>query len=159
RTQFSLGNERQLTIDVSDSAQGYITVNTIDITPACPGVPKQAYPWTGLYYPEVPVTLTAKAKPGYRFTHWEGDSVSTEETLNITLSTAKNFKAFFETAPVADTATKVIHYWHFNKLVSSVTVTSVVADTSLSGNAVITYPGTGAGFMDATNNTSGSNIN
>ncbi|MEP7110952.1 MAG: CotH kinase family protein, partial [Ferruginibacter sp.] len=157
RAEFSLGNEQQLTIDVSDSARGFISVNSIDITPAFPGVPKQAYPWTGLYYPEVPVILIAKAKPGYRFTHWEGDSVSTLDTLNITLSTAMSFKAFFESTDV-DTASKVIHYWHFNNLPAN-TLTSVVADTSLPGNTLITYEGTGAGFMDRTGSTEGSNLN
>ncbi len=41
-----------------------------------------------------------------------------------------------------------LHYWHLNNLPSG-TLTSVVADTSvLSVAPAITYPGTGAGFMD-----------
>ncbi|MCH8546905.1 MAG: hypothetical protein LAT54_09230, partial [Cryomorphaceae bacterium] len=42
----------------------------------------------------------------------------------------------------------VLHYWHFNDM-SSGAVTSVEADTSAFAIApVITYPGTGAGFID-----------
>lgn len=40
----------------------------------------------------------------------------------------------------------LIHYWHFNTL--SGTVESVVSDYSVTGTGVITYPGTGPGFMD-----------
>ena len=42
----------------------------------------------------------------------------------------------------------VLHYWHFNNLPSGAQ-TSVSADTSIFATApVITYPGTGAGFID-----------
>lgn len=43
---------------------------------------------------------------------------------------------------------KLIHYWHFNNLPSG-TLSRVVADSSILKNGVaITYPGTGAGYMD-----------
>ncbi len=157
RDYFSLGAEKKLTIDVSDSALGYITVNTVDITPAFPGVPKKAYPWSGNYYAEIPVTLIARPKPGNVFLRWEGDATSTKDTLIVTLSTAKSYKAVFQKVQVPDES-KVFHYWHFNNLPGG-TLTSVAADTSLPGNAVITYPGTGAGYMDATGNTEGSDVN
>ncbi len=159
REQFSLSAEQQLTIDVSDSAQGFITVNSIDITPALPGVPAQAYPWKGLYYPEVPVTLIAKPKQGFRFLRWEGDSASTRDTLITLLSTVKYFKAIFESTDIP--VSKVFQYWHFNKQPLPPTrLTTVTADTSLSGNAFITYDGTGTGYMDVTTNSNeGSSLN
>jgi hypothetical protein len=156
RQYFSLSGEQQLTVDVSDSAQGFIHVNTIDITPAFPGVPQQAYPWVGLYYSEVPVTLVAKAKQGYQFVRWEGDTASTEDSIVVTLSRAMSFKAIFESTAVP--VSEVFHYWHFNNLLAG-TQTSVAADSSLPGNAVITYEGTGAGFMDPTGSTEGSTVN
>ena len=42
---------------------------------------------------------------------------------------------------------EIIHYWHFNSLPSG-TLTEVEADYSAVGTAVITYPGTGDGYMD-----------
>ncbi|MEE4177724.1 MAG: CotH kinase family protein [Bacteroides sp.] len=43
----------------------------------------------------------------------------------------------------------LIHYWHFNNLPDEV-FTQVTADVSLVGNGLITYPGTGDGYMDQT---------
>ena len=40
-----------------------------------------------------------------------------------------------------------IHYWHFNDLANS-TLTNVVADASLVGQAQLSYPGTGSGYLD-----------
>ena len=54
-------------------------------------------------------------------------------------------------------AQNLIHYWHFNNL--SGTVDSVVADYSALSNApVITYPGTGAGYMDDVNDGDSTNL-
>lgn len=51
----------------------------------------------------------------------------------------------------------VLHYWHFNNLASGAQ-TSVSADTTIFATApVITYPGTGAGFIDR--NTSDGSLN
>jgi hypothetical protein len=47
----------------------------------------------------------------------------------------------------AVSAQKLIHYWHFNNLASG-TLTTVNSDSSLVSGANITYPGTGAGYMD-----------
>lgn len=41
----------------------------------------------------------------------------------------------------------LVHYWHFNALPEG-TLTTVPADVSLLSGAVMTYPGTGAGYMD-----------
>jgi len=48
--------------------------------------------------------------------------------------------------PIPPKVSEIIHYWHFNNLPAG-TLTTVQADfTRLSGT--ITYPGTGAGYMD-----------
>ena len=55
---------------------------------------------------------------------------------------------FFLTLLVGNvSAQKIIHYWHFNNLASG-TLTSVSPDSTLVTGASITYPGTGAGYMD-----------
>jgi hypothetical protein len=50
-------------------------------------------------------------------------------------------------APPPPVLSDVIHYWHFNNLPAG-TLTSVNADYSKLTGAVITYPGTGAGYID-----------
>jgi hypothetical protein len=158
RNYFSLSAEKKLTVNVSDTSAGYVRVNTIDITPSFPGVPQKAYPWSGFYYPEVPVTLVAKAKPGYKFSHWSNGSTSKQDTLIVTLSKAKIFKANFvkdKNIPV------VIHYWHFNNLPEDSTFVVIRSDSSLiaKGKSVIRFNGSGDGYMDASDDDEGSDIN
>ena len=49
--------------------------------------------------------------------------------------------------PPPPKVSEYIHYWHFNALPAG-TLTSVNADLSKLTGAVITYPGTGLGYMD-----------
>jgi len=51
---------------------------------------------------------------------------------------------------------EVVHYWHFNALAEG-TLTSVTSDVSKVAGGVMTYPGTGAGYMDRVD--PGSDIN
>ncbi len=50
-------------------------------------------------------------------------------------------------APPPPNPAEVVHYWHFNALPAG-TLTAVAADASTLAGAEITYPGTGAGYMD-----------
>jgi len=50
-------------------------------------------------------------------------------------------------APLPPKVAVVVHYWHFNALPTG-TITAVTADVSKLSGAEITYPGTGAGYMD-----------
>ena len=150
---YSLSAKQQITLNVSDTSAGFIHINTIDVTPAFPGVPQIAYPWSGFYFPNIPVTIIAVPKPGYHFSHWQGDANSINDSLSITLTAAKSFTAVFEKDVTP--AEGIIDYWHFNNLPQPpVTLTSVNADSTATGNAVISYEGTGAGFMDYTDTSS-----
>ena len=53
--------------------------------------------WSGVYFQDVPLALTAQAKPGYIFSHWEGlpQGVVTDSTLKITLNGDLTLKAVF----------------------------------------------------------------
>ena len=74
--QFGLGAVHDLTVGVSDDEKGHVQVNTVEILPATAGVGANPYPWTGQYFQNQPVTLTAKAKPGFEFLQWtEGGNV------------------------------------------------------------------------------------
>ena len=52
--------------------------------------------------------------------------------------------------PNDNTSVPLLHYWHFNTLPEG-TLSSVSADFSFSSGARITYPGSGAGYMDRVN--------
>lgn len=109
RGKFGLSAAADLTLNVSDAAAGYIRINTIDITPATTGVPPMPYPWTGKYFPGVPVTARAIPRPGYRFSHWSGASSSTNAEVVINMSGATQLTAHFEPEAPAD----LIHFWFF----------------------------------------------
>ncbi len=57
--------------------------------------------WSGKYYSDCPVTLTAIADEGSSFTGWSGDVSSSEKTITVTLEKALNIQANFgEALPV-----------------------------------------------------------
>ncbi len=57
----------RLTVNVSSENSGYVKINTIEIVPSTEGVGAVPYPWNGIYFRDVPVTLIAKANPGQTF--------------------------------------------------------------------------------------------
>ncbi len=148
RNKFGLAGNFALTVDVPDSAQGYVRVNTIELLNSTPGVPAAPYPWTGIYFQGIPVELEAVARPGYRFAGWQGLPAGTPALTVQTFTTDVALTAMFE--PVVAPSPVLLHYWHFNDLPSGA-LTEVPADFSLQSGATITYPGTGAGTMDRVN--------
>jgi hypothetical protein len=100
RSFFDIEKLVELTVDASDPSTGRIFVNTIELSPATPGVDPRPFPWKGIYFHNVPVTLRAKPLPGFVFSHWEGlqpgdlaDSINAaltdpEITLSLTDSIA-----------------------------------------------------------------------
>jgi len=102
--ELDAGEERRLTVDVSDERGGRVRVNTLVIDTALAGVHDGvAYPWEGIYFSEVPVNLEAIAAPGQRFVRWEvvSGSASVPETgalIAIELETALHLRAVFEPA-------------------------------------------------------------
>ena len=75
---FQLGTPFRLNIDVSDRAHGKIRVNTLTVDEKLPGVQGSAYPWTGHYFKQMPVELEALPNDCFAFSHWEGDSRSSQ---------------------------------------------------------------------------------
>jgi CotH kinase protein/Chitobiase/beta-hexosaminidase C-terminal domain/Putative Ig domain len=96
RTKFTLSARQPLTVSVSSPSAGSVKVNSLDlsslITPASPT-------WTGSYYPEVPVTLTATPMPGQVFLRWEGAISSTNRTISGSVTQAATVRAVFGPAP------------------------------------------------------------
>ncbi len=113
--------ELNVKLNVSNSYKGYIKINTVEIKSSTTGVSEHPYPWEGRYFKNIPITIKAISKPGYEFSHWEGSSNSTSESIvldnnkNINLTAHFNFKETKEP--------HLIHYWAFD--------TTLVNDTPL----------------------------
>ncbi len=153
---FELPAQHQLTVNVSNTSAGYLQVNTIDIRPTTVGVPADPYPWNGMYFQSVPVTLTAHALPGFAFSHWTGASTSTNNTITLSLTAASSVTAVFE--PVPYCAHEDMYYWNFNALPSG-SLTTVPADVAVTADGQITLMGQGSGSMDRTDANDGTDVN
>jgi hypothetical protein len=77
RNHFNLPAHHQINVSISDTSQGYVRVNSLDI---------EQNNWSGDYFQNVPIKVTAIPKEGFRFLHWELDNTSdaAELTLNMT---------------------------------------------------------------------------
>lgn len=89
QNKFSLAAPRQLTID-SIVTQGVIRVNSIALNTNTPGF--SGYPWSGMYFTNYPVTLTAEPRTGFRFVEWV--STSSSNTV-IAQDAASNYGSWF----------------------------------------------------------------
>ena len=83
------GKVQTLTVTVSDPEGGTVTVNTC--RPDLSGGT-----WTGRYFTDYPVTVTAAPHPGYVFKGWTGDDQSTDQTIEINLNGGAALHAVFE---------------------------------------------------------------
>jgi CotH kinase protein/Chitobiase/beta-hexosaminidase C-terminal domain/Secretion system C-terminal sorting domain len=87
---FSLNKQVDVTLDVEPVGAGSVTISTVTPT---------SYPWTGVYYDGVPVTISVSANPGFLFSNWTATSSFTSKDtasfkLNITSDDA--FVAHFD---------------------------------------------------------------
>jgi len=81
KSVFNLPSFNQFSLNISDSKDGYVRVNSLKIDQEA---------WSGDYFATVPILLRAIPKDGYAFSHWEGDLESTnpEESVNINKATS-----------------------------------------------------------------------
>ncbi len=90
---FSLSGTQYLTMNVNRPDGGQILVE---------GLPLPGMPFTGVYFRDVPLQLTAVAKPGFRFVSWQGPVTSNEETVSLQLTGNESITAIFEpTGPLS----------------------------------------------------------
>ena len=100
-----------VTLNTPDTLMGFIKINTIRPT---------LYPWTGIYFHNVPIPLKAIAKQGFKFKEWDGTGITNNE-IEINLISDTSFTAIFE----IDT-TYVPHLAFINELMAS--NSSTIAD-------------------------------
>lgn len=96
--QFDLSGQVSLTLDVIPAGAGKIHINTIE---------PDGYPWDGIYFHGVPVSLTADANEGYAFVAWEPNGVVSDFADSTWVGelnfSSVGFTALFEsTVDVAD---------------------------------------------------------
>jgi hypothetical protein len=87
---------------ISDASRGNLKLNSLTIDKSS---------WSGTYFTNVPVTLTATSKPGYKFSGWIPDSYSSDQrTITINSSENVTIQAIFEIDPLANVVINEINY-------------------------------------------------
>lgn len=93
REFFDLGETVQVTLN-ANSQWGIIKINSMEITKDVPGVinPNK---WTGTYFKDVPIEVTAIPKPGYKFVTWVGGQGGTNPSISQKLKEDMQLTAVF----------------------------------------------------------------
>ena len=88
---FTAGDKRTVTLK-SDTAHGFIKINSITVDSKLPGTHSQVYPWSGDYFANIPITVSGIGKPNYRLQKWiiNGTEFS-DSVLTIDLSTENSY--------------------------------------------------------------------
>ncbi len=92
---FGLRGTANLSLGVSDTNHGGVKINTL--TTAAP----TNAPWSGLYFKDNPITLSAVPKAGYRFTGWQGILGVSTNTMTLLLNGDLALTAAFAVDPDA----------------------------------------------------------
>lgn len=137
---YNLTGPYQLTLDVYPPEAGKIRINSI--------IPDE-YGWTGAYFGNIDTQLEAIENSPYQFSHWTVNGHTVQPGLDSPVISVQLTQDDVITAHFYNPlqGNDLIHYWHFNGLPSGV-LTSVDSDFSLIAPGMITYPGTGEGYMD-----------
>ena len=96
KAMFGLTDTVNIRLNVSDISEGFIKINTIRVDQYLPGVNDNVYPWSGMYFKNVPINLEAIPHPGYRFVRWEGTVASSNQNLTVPNSDNGQYIAVFE---------------------------------------------------------------
>ena len=88
-----LAGKLSVRIETGSAGSGSVLLNTI--------IP-QKYPFTGTYFKDVPIKLSAIPAPGYKFVKWEGTVPSVNPTIEYNMEASPVFRAIFEPASAAD---------------------------------------------------------
>lgn len=105
KNAFNLEATIQVKLAVLPESSGEIKINTITPGPL---------PWIGSYFDGNPITLTALAKPGFKFEYWLPNSyisMNTSRTITVNLDHFDTFKAVFSgTAEDAKIVVSEVNY-------------------------------------------------
>ena len=73
------GTLASVELEINDTASGNIILNSIEPPFSADGK------WSGEYYTDYPITLTAVANDGYRFVGWQSDALSENDCISETV--------------------------------------------------------------------------
>lgn len=93
--KWQISGTYNLTLDVNNLQQGFVQINTILIDDNTKGIIGTPYPWTGKYFNDIPVSLKAIPKPGYKFVEWL-ETGDTQAHITLSLNQAATYTALFE---------------------------------------------------------------
>jgi hypothetical protein len=116
KEEFNLAGTYNLTLKLSDKDAGYVKLNTVDIKAGTTGVSDDPFPWVGIYYDNIPITLTAIAKSGYIFNNWTGDITSSNATITLNKNDNTQVQANYT---VDVEANKVTYFWLMDKNITN----------------------------------------
>ena len=133
REKFGIAANINATLNVSDFTNGYIKMNTIDIKDGTPSITGNPYPWTGVYFSNIPVTLKAIALPGYTFSHWTGASSSTN--AEITINSATDFSVTAVFTPEVIPTSHPVFFWLMSAAIANNTPLETLSTTYNLGSA------------------------
>ncbi|MCK5740831.1 MAG: CotH kinase family protein, partial [Chlorobi bacterium] len=92
----------KLTINSNIEQAGTVKISTILINDI---------PWSGVYFDDIPIEITAYASSGYEFVEWTGDVLSDEKTISIIRNSETELTAIFrETGESASVVFNEIMY-------------------------------------------------
>ena len=104
-SKFGLSGSANLVVNVNDTTQGVVTINTIALQSTTVGVSANPYPWNSVYFKGVSLPIRAQAKSGYEFVSWSLSNAQgvVLDTLNaeseITLTGDTTLTANFSQIP------------------------------------------------------------
>lgn len=99
---FKLQSQYSVKLQTSDSLYGTVNINTLE--------PEFEYnSWQGIYFKNVPITITAKPNAGFQFSHWNNNPNDTIAVKSVALVKDTIFKAYFTPLYLDTTATVVIN--------------------------------------------------
>lgn len=97
--EFNINDSIKFVVNVNDESMGKVQLNSLYISNLLIGANTlNVYPWTGVYFSNVPVELTAASKYGFKFDSWSM-STSTSPVLSYSSATDNNITANFSADP------------------------------------------------------------
>lgn len=89
-SQLNLGTQTEISVEIASPGTGKVKVNSI--------IP-YSFPFSGVYFKDLPIQLTALPSPGYRFKRWEmGSLMSNDVSMTYNMAAPATFTAVFEIA-------------------------------------------------------------
>ncbi len=85
--EFNYSGTDTITLSQNIENAGRFQVNSIEITESS---------WTGTYFNEVPISVSVKSNPGFRFIGWENLETSDSVLTDIYITQINKFNALFE---------------------------------------------------------------